>query len=397
LVLKPLSKLSKDACLSSYVVAIEALDECGDDGNIPVLLHLLAEARSLTTIRLRVFLTSRPEIPIRYGLCQIPEAFHHDFVLHNISPSIVDQDIFIFLKYNPKLIGQERSLDAGWPSKEITSLVQIASGLFIWAATAYRFIREGKRFAAKRLNVILQGSNSVPTAPEKHLDEIYTTVLKQSIPEQFTKEERDEACYMLRQLLGCIVNLSSPLSACSLSRLLCIAKGGINQTLDDLHSILEVPKDQTRPLRLHHPSFRDFLLDQQRCGDLNFWVEKRQAHQTLAENCIRLMSTSLKQDICGLDAPGVLIAEVESSRVEQCLPPEVQYACLYWVEHLQKSGAQLHDNDEIHEFLQTHFLHWLEVLSWMRRMSEGILAIRSLESIALVGLLLARVGYTTNR
>lgn len=91
------------------------------------------------------------------------------------------------------------------------------------------------------------------------------------------------------------------------------------------------------------------------------------------------MSTSLKQDIFGLDAPGVLVGEVDSSRLETCLPPEVHYACLYWVEHLQKCGAQLHDNDKVHQLLQTHFLHWLETLSWMRRMSEGILAIRSLE------------------
>lgn len=388
LVLKPLSKLSKISSLPSYIITIDALDECGDDSDIPVLLRLLAEARSFTTIRLRIFLTSRPEIPIRYGFHQISDAFHQDFVLHNISPSIVDQDILIFLKHNLKRIGQQRSLDAGWPGEEIiTRLVQIANGLFIWAATACRFIHEGKRFAAKRLGAILQGSNSAPTAPEKQLDEIYTTVLKQSIPEQFTEEEREEASYILRWILGCIVTLSSPLSTISLGKLLCVAKGDIDQTLDDLHSILDVPKDQTRPLRLHHPSFRDFLLNQKRCADSHFWVDEKQAHQTLAESCIRLMSTSLKQDICRLGAPGVLVAEVVNSRVEQCLPPEVQYACLYWIEHLQESGTQLHDNDEIHQFLQTHFLHWLEALSWMRRISEGILAIRSLESIVLVSLL----------
>ena len=108
------------------------------------------------------------------------------------------------------------------------------------------------------------------------------------------------------------------------------------------------------------------------------------------------MSSSLKQDICGLDAPGVLVGEVDSSRVETCLPPEVQYACLYWIEHLQKSGGQLHDNDQVHQFLQTHFLHWLEALSWMRKMSEGILANRSLDSIALVSLLPTRLEHGAN-
>jgi hypothetical protein len=96
------------------------------------------------------------------------------------------------------------------------------------------------------------------------------------------------------------------------------------------------------------------------------------------------MSTSLKQDICGLSAPGVLVTDVKSSRVDERLPPEVQYACLYWIRHLEKSGAQLYNNDQVHQFLQLHLLHWLEALSWMQKVSEGIIAIASLESITLV-------------
>jgi len=98
------------------------------------------------------------------------------------------------------------------------------------------------------------------------------------------------------------------------------------------------------------------------------------------------MSKFLKQDVCDVGRPGALVADVESSQMEQCLPSEVQYACLYWIQHLQKSGAQLSENDQVHQFLQVHILHWLEALSWMGRLSEGIHAITSLESIAFVSL-----------
>ncbi|KAF2491462.1 WD40 repeat-like protein [Lophium mytilinum] len=60
------------------------------------------------------------------------------------------------------------------------------------------------------------------------------------------------------------------------------------------------------------------------------------------------------------------------------------YACLYWIQHLQKSGRQLHGNDQILQFLQEHLLHWLEALAWMDKISEGIDAITTLESIALL-------------
>jgi hypothetical protein len=341
----------------------------------------------LEKVRLRVFLTSRPEIPIRHGFYQIPAAQYQDSMLHSISPSIVDHDISLFLEYNIVLIGQENSLEAGWPGEDvIRCLVENASGLFIWAATACRFIRDGKRFAAKRLNEMTKGSSGDPTAPMKHLNEIYTTVLKHSISPDYTSEEREYQYMMMRQTLGTVVVLAAPVSIHSLSKLLHIAKEDIDQTLEDLHAILDIPEEKTRSLRLHHPSFRDFLLDKDRCINPKLWVDKKQAHRLLAKGCIQLMLASLKQDICEQDAPGVLVADIESSRVEQYLPAEVQYACLYWIQHVQKSGDQLSDNDQVHQFLKEHFLHWLEALSWMQKVSEGIYAITSLESIALVSL-----------
>ena len=385
LVLYPLSKLDCNARQCSYVLIVDALDECDDDNNVRIILQLLAEARSLKTV-LRVFLTSRPEIPIRHGMYRIPQPEHQDFILQNIPPAIINHDISLFLEYNLGIIGQEWTLGAGWPGEQaLRQLVLNASGLFIWAATACRFIREGKRFALKRLDAILNGSSSAVTAPEKHLNEIYIAVLKHSISSDYTDEEKEELCGMLKQTLGSVVVLLSPLSAFSLSRLLHLPKEDVDRTLEDLHAILDIPKDQTRPLRLHHPSFRDFLLNEDRCGDSSFWVDEKQAHQTLAAGCIQLMSISLKQDICCLEAPGVLVTNIENSQVEKYLPAELQYACLYWVEHLKRSGAQLYD--QVYQFLQDHLLHWLEALGWIGKTSEGILAIITLESIALVSFL----------
>jgi Mrp family chromosome partitioning ATPase len=75
LVLGPLSKLKSNDFLS-YVLVVDALDECEDENNIRIILQLLAEARLLKTVQLRIFITSRPEIPIRHGFYQIPDAEH---------------------------------------------------------------------------------------------------------------------------------------------------------------------------------------------------------------------------------------------------------------------------------------------------------------------------------
>jgi hypothetical protein len=386
LVFRPLSRLHGSLSLSSYVLIVDALDECDNEDHIRIILKLLAEAR-LLKVRLRVLITSRPEVPIRYGFCQIPNAEHRDFILHDIEAAIVDHDIFLFLHHEIGSIGQEWAFETGWPGEQaLRKLVANASGLFIWAATACRFIREGRPYATKRLSMMLEGS-TFTLAPEHHLNNVYMTVLKSTIHEEYLKEEKEDRYSVLKQVLGTLAILYSSLSINSLPGLLYLPKEAIEGGLADLHAILDIPKDTGRPLRLHHPLFRDFLLNKDKCNDLKFWVDKRQAHQTLADNCIRLMSNSLKQDVCRQGAAGTLVADIESSQIEQFLPPEVRYACLYWIQHLQKSDAQLYDDDEVHHFLQVYLLCWLEALGWMEKISEGILVIFSLEAQIQVSLL----------
>jgi hypothetical protein len=382
LVLGPLSKLDNHPSQSPLILVVDALDECDDENDIRIIVQLLAKARSLRKFHLRVFLTSRPEVPIRYGFHQIGNSGYQDFILHNISPTIVNHDIAIFLEYNFRTIREERTISADWPGEQaIRRLVQNADGLFIWAATACRFIYEGRQYAAKRLSMILQETKSV-TAPQKKLNDIYITVLRNSIGNDYEEEEREELYRRLRQILGSIVLLYSSLSAISLAKLLDISEENVKQTLEDLHAILDIPKQNSRAIRLHHPSFRDFILSKDKCSDTQFRVNEEHAHSALANACIQLLSTTLKRDICSLHYPGALRKDVESCQVDACLPLEVQYACLYWIQHLQESRTYLYH--QIYQFLQEHLLHWLEALCWMGKTSEGILAITSLESHILV-------------
>jgi hypothetical protein len=46
--------------------------------------------------------------------------------------------------------------------------------------------------------------------------------------------------------------------------------------------------------------------------------------------------------------------------------------------------VQIHDNDEVHVFLQKHFLHWLEALSLMNRIVEVIGYVGVLQSLTSV-------------
>ena len=381
LILGPLSKLDRGYRPFSFVFVIDAIDECESDADITLILQLLVEAQSLKKVRLRVFLTSRPNTPIRHGFDQISEDKQRHIVLHNISTLVINHDISVFLSYKLQAIGRENYFPDNWPGIDIiANLVQKANGLFIWAATACRFI--GGPFAKEQIGMILAGEIEAES-PDGHLNHLYTSVLQSSIPPKYSEKLKQELCSLLRNVLGSIAILLSPLSVNSLSRIL--KEGRVDVAIKELHAVMDIPKDQNQQLRLHHPSFRDFLLNKDRCGE--FWVDEKEAHENLATRCMQLMSQTLKKDICELYAPGYQAGQVENSRIQKCLPPEVQYACLYWVQHLQRSGSQAYDGDEAHQFLQTHLLHWLEALGWMGKTTEGIRAILSLEAYVLMSYL----------
>ena len=76
LILRPLSRLGSSSSPSCYVLIVDALDECDKEEHIRIILQPLAETRSLKAVRLRVFLTRRPKIPIRHGFYQIPDRAH---------------------------------------------------------------------------------------------------------------------------------------------------------------------------------------------------------------------------------------------------------------------------------------------------------------------------------
>ena len=358
--MRPLRHLNSSPVPSSFIVVIDVLDECEGENDIRSILQLLAEAKSEVATRLQVFLTSRPETPLRLGFRAIPGIIHHELVLHDVSRTTVDHDIEVFLRDKFREMREEfEYLPTNWPGDDkIKRLVQRADGLFIYAATVWRFIKgDGQWLQQDLLDAVLPDAGSgnfsewevdIPSkSPTWELDEIYTQILQRSVHKIQDGSDKHQLLQRFKQVIGCLAILAEPVPASTLAKLLQVRPKEVSLRARHLHSVLNIPRNSNRPIQLLHPSFRDFLLDEQRCHDRLFWVDKKQAHQTIANRCIRLMSSSLKQDICGLRSPGVLITNMKSSQLDQWLPLEIRYACLYWIQHVQRSGAQLRDNDPL--------------------------------------------------
>jgi hypothetical protein len=79
LLLQPLRKVDPISLPSAGVVlVIDALDECDNSESIRTTLLLLSKVEEITSIRLRIFVTSRPELPVELGFKDMSGDLHHD-------------------------------------------------------------------------------------------------------------------------------------------------------------------------------------------------------------------------------------------------------------------------------------------------------------------------------
>jgi hypothetical protein len=361
LILQPLSGVSNLPALV-LIVVIDALDECEQDHDIRTILQLLSQKSILKLVSLRIFVTSRPDLHIRLGFKQMPDGTYEDLILQEVAKQTIQHDIRVYFEHELGQLQQQRSLSPDWPSRdEIDALVEQAVPLFIFAATACRYIGDERDNPRKRLEIILRYQK----AKVSKLDATYLPILNQLFNEE-DEEERERWACEFQEIVGSIVVLESPLSVTSLARLLRTSQDDINCRLDSLHSVLSIPDRKDVPVRLLHLSFREFLVDTSKKDKSPFWVDERARHERLASYCLELMSgpDGLRQNMCGLQ-PGTLGSEVDGGIVSSYMSPELRYACRYWVYHLKQSQRQRHisNEDSTYMFLQKHFLHWLEAMS----------------------------------
>ncbi|KAF2963124.1 hypothetical protein GQX73_g10456 [Xylaria multiplex] len=386
LIFKPLTRLiSQNQKSDVLVIVVDALDECDRDKDVQSILNLLSRANR-DPIHLRIFLTSRPELPIRLGFHDIKGTYEY-LILHEISQPIIESDLSVYfphelekirIQYN-KSVPKHRQLQSTWPfQSDIKILVKMAIPLFIFAATICRFLADRRTGAPDiKLRKTLEQQTK---SQNSKLDATYLPVLQQLLVD-LSDSEKNEVLGLFKRLVGSIVLLAEPLSTSALAHLLDIPKDAIDNQLDSLHSVLSIPSSPNALVRLLHLSFRDFLVNPSKCGKNPFWVDEKEAHKQLADDCLRIMNKTLRTDICDVRWPGTRYADIDQQIISNKLTPEVQYACQYWVHHVKEAGNYLFNVDQVHRFLQQHFLHWLEALCLMGIASECDQSLKTLKSL----------------
>jgi hypothetical protein len=397
LIFRPLQKVSMtlSAC-PILVVVVDALDECKKNRDIEVILDLWSQLPQITTTHLKLFLTSRPDLPILQKFKNMSVDTHHDLILHDEVPrTTIQHDISAFLKDAFSKIQKNYNadppsgtpLDLDWPGdKVLQALVNLAVPLFIVAATVYRYVDDSNFPPQERLEEVLHFQR---IGQLEQMEKTYLPVLTQLHATLSNSGDKERLYQEFRIIVGSIITLAEPLSVTSLAALLYMRRDTIVLRLRPLRSVLRVPADPETPVQTLHLSFSEFLLGD-KLRHQPFGVDGPATHQLLLTKCLESLSGSdgLRENLCDLQYPGQPRQEIDPGLIDKRLPPAFQYACRYWVHHVQHSMVQIHNDNKVHVFLQKHFLHWLEALSLINRIAEVIEYVGVLQSLVSVSNLL---------
>ena len=365
----------------STVVVIDALDECKDEEPSSAILSVLGRfVEKIPSVKF--FITGRPEPWIKTGF-RLPLLVDETnvFVLHDVRPHLVNNDIRLYLKHKLSELAQRCQLGS-WPSDEhIELLCHRAGGLFVYAVATAKFLDSNIHLPKQRLDMIASLPEcTVPEGktcfkPNTTLDSLYTSILEMAF-----HEGDPEADSKIRSTIGTVVLLVNPLPVSGIAELVGLDPEEVRLFLKLVQSLLILDGNSNLPIKPFHKSFPDFITNSSRCLNVRFYILPGSLHLNLATNCLRLMNDSLEQNLLLLPNYA-LNSEVKDMpmRIKDHVSIALQYACQFWHNHLTEARGDVTDAVfHLHIFLEDKFLAWLEIASALGAARGAVVALEKL-------------------
>ncbi|APA11507.1 hypothetical protein sscle_08g062770 [Sclerotinia sclerotiorum 1980 UF-70] len=352
-----LKDILHDKNLKPTILIIDALDECQKD--LPQLLRLIVSGLSISS-RVKWLVSSRnwPEIEE-----QLQQAEQGTWLSLELNAESVSAAVRWYIQEKVKYLARTKKYTTKTKDTIERYLLEHANGTFLWVALVCQNLEKARLFTNSKLQ-------DYPS----ELDPLYNRMM-----EQIVDMEDIEAAQICLQILAIVVIAYRPL------------------TLDELMSLMEMNNEnpleeiiqlcgsflvsRNRSVFFVHQSAKDFLSKKAARRIFPDGISK--VHDKVFRNSVTIMSNTLKHNIYDLCHPGFPIDKVKQPDPDPLAC--VQYSCIYWVDHLKNGDPEqkkeyIQDNGYIHIFLKKRLLHWLEVMSLIKKISEGIIAISSLES-----------------
>jgi GTPase SAR1 family protein len=336
---------------------VDALDEC--DFELGQLLKKIFDNRISSNSKVKWLVTSRNETHIKEAII----TKSHLCTSLELNSDHVGRAVLAFIEFKVSDLAGGKKYSPELRSYMRNSMVEKAEGTFLWVALVCKELEKVPKVWVKSF------LSKIPAG----LGHLYDRMLEKL-------QASDLENFGLCQRILCTIVLGfRPLHLRELQTLIDTTEIEA-EDLDTFKSLVEACGSfvtiRDDVVYLVHQSVKDYFTSG--TGSSIFSSNLSTSHQLLARRCIRLMTGSLRKNMCGLAHPGVLVNEVTKDTIEQGLG-QVQYTCLYWLRHLgthiksQGNSIDLNDGGCVDIFLQTNFLYWLETLGMLRKISEGVL------------------------
>ena len=356
----------------ALVFVIDALDECGDDQNRPVLLKGLTEAASHAPW-LKIIVTSRPEDEIQHFFRCLPRSSYWEYDLATDHEAEIDLQTFARSQF--ALVAKKWRLPTPWPIQPIFNrVISQANGLFIFIKTLVLTLKQCED-PDETLEAALQDSASTGLKP---LYNLYSNILK---------ERRVPSNAEFRHVIGVLLAAASYHTLCeeSIAELAGVRLHLVQKWVDDLGSLLYRDEAANGGIRVRHLSISDFFVS----DHSTYQVNLEDANLQLGIACIKTMVKQLRFNICKLEDPRLANADVNDlpSRIKEHISDVLQYSSLYWSNHLCFTPDN--GNSSVWGRLTEFFgglyaLFWVEVLSILGMVPIGAPSLRRVISWAKV-------------
>ncbi|UKZ72225.1 uncharacterized protein TrAtP1_013166 [Trichoderma atroviride] len=357
-----LTQILQKVNLENNVFIIDGLDECITD--LPLLLDFIAGAPALSMTKWIV--SSRNWSNIEERLNTSSKKLLLSLELNEQS---VSHAVQVYIKHKVDQLAALKKLDEHSRDDVEAYLSANANETFLWVALV---CKELFKWGVKKRHL----RDMMKTFPPE-LGPLYMRMMA-----QVCESQDADICVQVLELISLTYR---PISVVELASLVKIPDD--NDDLDEMRDVIAtcgsflVLKDDM--VYFIHQSAKDFLLNNTSNQIFTRGVARK--HHDIFSGSIQILSQGLRRDIYKLRHPGAL----PSVPNPDPLAP-LQYACVYWVDHLRDainssgktvSQASLQSEGAVHSFLKTYLLQWLEAFCLIGKLSEGIIAIKTLESL----------------
>ncbi len=379
----------QDKELDRVYLAVDALDECRkEEPGLGQLLELISEVADNNS-HVKWLVTSRNQSHIGSLLdkcdrgARLSLELNADSVAGAVSSYIDHKMLDLAARFEHTYRDCDESVlqEIKQAQEQIAEEIrQNAGGTFLWVALVFRQIRDDTDCGADEVLKLVHG---IPQG----LDGMYDDMMQKIIQRQ------DAYSQYSKLILLVMVNAYRPLQLSELATLAKLPKLAAHRNIVRICGLLTIKEDD-QTVYFVHQSAKDYLLRSPSSALLSEIFPKGPAvgHHMILSQSLEAMATKLRKNLYNLDRPGLNIADVPARHPDPLA--SIRYACVYWVDHLaemkrsrDKEGPYeecVSDGGSAHIFLQESFLCWLEALSLLGNVPDGVLAIRQLENLLTV-------------